>query len=725
MSRRTRRSKKRKKRRSFDESTIGSVRIKRVGKRIFLRNTATPEQFAAMRKALADWKARAPYEMRARSEALLALIVDLDPLVVLGFVFSHHHLAPLLAGKEMAESYAVIEHLALLIAKEPRAGDDMTIDLGTRQQLFDQLSTQLQEAIQFTSPDLLTDGSVLRDEPFRDALAPILSWELAVRNERYDHQQKALLQALFTPFAGDLQTVLGFTCDDAMVIEENYARRIKAVALEGDEMGHRVMSDVDRILQKKPASDERTATLVNEIRAAIPSADVRLHAFWQLLPWTALRTGHSIAPTLDDLVSETGLERDIVENSLRDLTTGAADLGGYWYMLPVSPLKTKPLVAIGNHYALPSPGLFLTALQTLFEDTLKATPSWETYQQHRAGFGEDHAADLFARALPRAIIYKNLKYKSGTGAGEVDVMVLFDRQLFLVEVKSGDFASAARAGVEARVETTIRDLVIKAHEQVGRAADYIAGVPVATFRAGPSKFEIRKADFDDVHLMSLTLEQLGHIVNNAGAFVYAGKARAPWSVSLDDLEIITDVLTRPAEFLHYITRREAYLPHAHIQNGDELGFLEAYLRTSLREDPTTFVGHDQVMMDPSSKTIDSFENAKGAGETVSPPEHKIPIEIAMLLDVLAQTQPAGWISASLTLLDLISRHQRLLARTVRKVVAGLQVRGVTANSEDGATIADLRIDDPRLLADGEGVVLRVDRSLNVLALRFAPPTSAT
>jgi len=129
-----------------------------------------------------------------------------------------------------------------------------------------------------------------------------------------------------------------------------------------------------------------------------------------------------------------------------------------------------------------------------------------------------------------------------------------------------------------------------------------------------------------------------------------------------------------------------------------------------------------VMLDASSATIDAFENAKSAGETVSPPKQRIPDEIAALLEKLALDRPVGWLAASLVLLSLAPRHQRLLARTLAKVAAGKKIDGATSKGADGATVARLRLDDPRLPGDtGEGVVLLVNRKLDVLDLTLQAP----
>ena len=127
--------------------------------------------------------------------------------------------------------------------------------------------------------------------------------------------------------------------------------------------------------------------------------------------------------------------------------------------------------------------------------------------------------------------------------------------------------------------------------------------------------------------------------------------KAPWSVSLDDLETITDVLLRPATFLHYIIRRQVLLLQPNIESGDELGFLERYLATSLLEEQSGFYAYDNVMIDPSSKTIDAFEQGKVADPTTEPPNQKVVPEVLMLVDKLAERRRAGWIRASLILLD--------------------------------------------------------------------------
>jgi hypothetical protein len=715
---------KRRKQDRADKFTVGPIYGYRVGKRAVIGNRATPEEFAALRSSLAEQKLELPQLMRRSSEELLAKIAEYDPLVVLGFIFHLHHLAPQFAGREISESFALVEHLALLLAKDRRSGTVPVLDGEIAGSVRDVLREQLQQAIWSAMPEPSADASPSMDS-LDDAQAAILFWELGVRGERYADQQEALIRALFTPFNAELKDLLGFDCDEALRIEGAYDQRIRAVAMEGMESAQSYMIDVDRVLKGKPAEDARTEPMVDALRALGTGVDVRQYAIWTVILWSALRTGYSLAPTAPELVSETGLPRQTIDNALRHLTTIASDLADYWALGAGNRLKQKPLVAINEYYALPSPSLFLAALQTLFESALKSSAAWERYQNHRAKYGEDRAAAVFAHAFPGATVYRNPKYRDAglQLEGEVDVMVVFERQLFLIEVKSGDFADAARQGVESRVEAVLNDLVTKAHEQAERAARYIDLVPVARFRDGSHVVELRKSDFDAVHLIGITLEQLGHIVNTAGSYLCDGKPHPPWTVSVDDLDIIVEILNRPAEILHYIKKRQTYLRHPSLRNPDELGFLETYLQTSLQDDPTRFKEYTHVMLDPASPTIDAYGNGRAVGAAVVAPMHKIPQEVARLLDKLSETRPNGWLAASISLLDLIPRHQRVIARAVSKFLAGGKVLGVTVKDSNGQTVAKLRLDDPRLAVEApEAVVLTIDSSSSVLDLSFGTNT---
>ena len=389
------------------EFSAGPLRVRQRGTHVEMTNVATAGQMASVRKALAEWKRGAPSELEQDAERVLEALQDIDPVTVLGVAFFHYHLRPVLAGEAMETSYAIIEHLALLLAKQERAGQVWVVDQTAGDALFDYLDHHLDAAIQLALPDMSVDPDEKAD-PFDDVVFNVRMWEMTVRAPRYDHQEKELLRKLFDPFAHELRAALGFTCEDAMNIESALITRIEATAREGLAQARQTLDDVDQALRGKEPVNDEVAGLVDLLRQR-PDRDPMETLRGLMGAWVGFRTGDSLAPTVDELTDETGLAKDVVKRALGALTTTQSDLTNYAYAVPLSPLKSKPLIAIADRFLMPSPGLFLPALQIRFEQTLKARTAWEAYQTHRGAFAEERAAALFVRVLPGAIVRTNLK----------------------------------------------------------------------------------------------------------------------------------------------------------------------------------------------------------------------------------------------------------------------------------------------------------------------------
>ncbi len=693
------------------EFSVGPINVRLRGKQVETTVTASPSEFAQMRAHFAEQKRRAPDDFCREMEDVMKAIEDVDSLTVLGAIFFRYHLAPALFGKEMKESFALVEHMALLLAKRDGNGEKFVLDRSASAVVFSYLQDHLNAAAFFAFPDMPDD---LSDEPdpILDAVVNVRTWEMGVRVPRYDHHQKALLRSLFVPFAGTLRETLGFTCEDAMAVEEAFVRSIKETAREGMDQARTVLRDVGRGLKGAAVGGDAHGIvkmmLGSNVQDPMPLVRSMLGA------WLGFRTGHSLGMTVEDVSNRTALPAVTVQRVLDTITTTSEDLRDYFHIVPVNPLKSKPLVEIDGVYVMPSPGLFLPALQVLFEDALKKTAAWHTYDNHRKDFSEERAGTLLGRVLPNALVLRNVKYPGG----ELDVMVAFERRLFLVEVKGGGFAKRARVGVDKLLKANLHDLVLRAHEQARRAAEYIKSSDTVTFRNDSGNFTIRSADYNRVHLIAVTLEQIGHLVNGLGSLVTRGGEDVPWTVAMDDLETVTDVLTRPAQFVHYLEGREAILRVPAISGQDELGFLEWYLRTSLREVPQQFGDAQVVMMDAASPTIDAFGNAKARGEDPPVPPQALPELVLRLVDGLAAARCDGWLDAGIALLEMPHALQRSLARQMLKIDRGGGKTEMHVVAYDGNSDVTVRIvGSQSRTSDVPGWLIEVDRAWNVVGLR--------
>jgi hypothetical protein len=83
-------------------------------------------------------------------------------------------------------------------------------------------------------------------------------------------------------FKDELRAALGFTCEDAMILEDAYTERIKGIGIDSA-----VQIGAIIILRGKEPQDPEVAAIVDEVRAQVPASDVRLHVIWKAVRFEA------------------------------------------------------------------------------------------------------------------------------------------------------------------------------------------------------------------------------------------------------------------------------------------------------------------------------------------------------------------------------------------------------------------------------------------------------
>lgn len=327
-------------------------------------------------------------------------------------------------------SYALIEHLALLLTRDPPSGTQLLVDAEAYDALCGYLDRHLMQATMLAVPDAPSGTSSSTD--LDELVANIVMWEMGVRVPRFDHQEKRLLHDLFDPFETELRKLVGFSFGEAAKVEHAFVTRIELGLNESARLARDFSEQIDRALEDPSNAEKDALDLVEEYRKRSPDG-VKELASGMLAAWVAFRTGYDLTATAAEVSDETGLAGETVGAVFGALTTRQSDVVDYYVAEPVNVMRSKPLIRIDERYAMPSPGLFLPALQAHFETALKTSPLWERYQTHRAGYAEARVADLLRRLLPGATVYTDLKYKSDpakTAPDQLDVLAFIDRRLF-------------------------------------------------------------------------------------------------------------------------------------------------------------------------------------------------------------------------------------------------------------------------------------------------------
>jgi hypothetical protein len=250
---------------------------------------------------------------------------------------------------------------------------------------------------------------------------------------------------------------------------------------------------------------------------------------------------------------------------------------------PANALHERPLIAYDNKYFCPAPHLLEWAVKPRLEQLLDGSPAWESYNRHRAAFLIDKGVSCLRKLLGGAEAYTNLFYAAGGGGeAELDALILFDRYVFLIEGKAGAFGAAKRGG-KPRIIKQLNQLVGDPAAQARRAAEYITSVDEPGFRlksGGSVSFSNRT--YSQIVKITLTLDSLDIYTADLNKLKDLGVlsgSQLPWAVSLTDLMAISEVISRPSEFVHFLSWRQSVNEDQQVSGIiDELNWLAVYFR---------------------------------------------------------------------------------------------------------------------------------------------------
>lgn len=266
---------------------------------------------------------------------------------------------------------------------------------------------------------------------------------------------------------------------------------------------------------------------------------------------------------------------------------------------------------------------------------------------------------------------------------EGDHLVVLDDVALIVEDKAVALSALSKGGKTKRIRTDLTGIVTKATDQAGRLREAIE-------RDGGVRVEgegwVDLSEVRETHTIAVSLDDLTSITTATAELLRAGLldfSNTPWTVSLHDLYLITELVDRPAEFLLYLRRR--LNPNATVvfSAADELDlflfFFEAGLWVEPDPDqvrkifawmgpPTTaerrrFRAQVPAYITSRTDQLDAWYHAKRTpGAPLAPKPTMVASPLAGLLDDLQARGVYGWLSIGATLLEPATGTQRMMAR---------------------------------------------------------------
>jgi hypothetical protein len=648
--------------------------------------------------------AAARADLREAAEEIVRLSRGTDPIAVL----SSLHVAMIMeSGTSGIEPSAAALELTALVLLPSRASVVTTDDGADTAFMPPQIAAAARRAV--------AAGSMIAlfDSPSSDVESTIVFYsvqrEIHLRNAVYPHMLLDTLRGLFTEPAvmEDCRAVLGFTGEQAVDI-------VHAV---GSVMNSQVADRFARVQDARDASlpylqqwQERDRGGQGPRQQEHRAAAQRVVDAIEDLTTNITR---ATVVDLDVIAARTGHTRPVVQSVLNAFTlSGLDDVDDVLdrFFRGDNVLRTAPLIADAHgRRMLVHDALALPAVREVVETRLKAAGRKDAYEHHRGAWVETTAIDLLARVFPTATTYRGFNYfvpdpraatpqsdpRSFTKRVEADGLILVDDVALIIEVKSVALTAEARGGVARRLRGKLRDIVTAAANQAERLRRRIVDDGSIRLDDGES---IDVSGVREIHTIAVGLEDLSGVTTATATLIQAGilaEDNIPWTVSVHDLRVVSELVERPSELLLHLRRRTHPKATWKYRAVDELDLFLTFLDRGLyvepdphevartlpwsgpppEEDLRRYASQHPEVLSDRTGPLDAWYHAQLDPDAPKARKPKLIADrrLLRLVEQLAATESPGWLSTAASLLEgngqvqhTFGRYAADLARLTRR-----------------------------------------------------------
>lgn len=473
---------------------------------------------------------------------------------------------------------------------------------------------------------------------------------LHVRGDAYPHQFYAFAKELYGPHDTWFREHLGFTIAEAVELsiaigrecEKRFNRSIAQARIEA----HR---RADELVANDQAAEADRPDLERRIGCALHFGQAeRLLA---ITPEELSRTANVASEVtecfLRRMSQEFGYKNPSFPRSFTDPFASPWD----YNTLNERPILTRE----GKYWLFVGPMLRSALFHTFYFDLRNDSAYWPNFERARGTYLEEKTASCLQRVFPPKATLLNPLYLNGEEMA--DVIVLHDHKILIFQCKSKALTYRARIGADFdALRDDVRKAIADSFQQGIRAQDYLKANERAEFTVGNAKFSLDMNQVNGIHVVCVTsmpFQMLAARLANTNPVLGLFQKEYPWSLSLGDLDVITEVLSSPAQFVHYVRQRQAVEETPFRIDADEMDFLGFYLSHGMRFDMDEFKGMDNVALSGFSDDVDRWIYEKfELGRDVDAPRSAMPNGFADFLRDVERTGDDYSTDCALALLDL-------------------------------------------------------------------------
>ncbi|MCJ7458898.1 MAG: hypothetical protein MUP17_07895 [candidate division Zixibacteria bacterium] len=320
-------------------------------------------------------------------------------------------------------------------------------------------------------------------------------------------------------------------------------------------------------------------------------------------------------------------------------------------------------------------------LQPILENLIREADSnyySSKYLVIRKAYLENKSINYLAKMLPGAKIYKNLYYSIRENGEqkrvELDGLILYDQNLLLIEAKSAPLSiSAQRGGVE-RIKRDVNEVIVGAYSQCKRAKDYIDIEATPCFYDAKDQLLVKIGDkkfFKNIFLINVTLDSFGILATHLSSIKAIGLLDGkewPWSVYLNDLRVISELIEFPSQFLHYLQSRIRINEFPQFENMDELDIFGFYLKENLYFKEGELDDFTSVTLTGYTDEIDNYYQSAGGISEKKKPCQQFTMGFRKIINNIELSKRPGFTIIVTKLLDFCGDSREEFAKQYERVI---------------------------------------------------------
>lgn len=299
--------------------------------------------------------------------------------------------------------------------------------------------------------------------------------------------------------------------------------------------------------------------------------------------------------------------------------------------------KYRPILKFdGSYYCFNYYNFVDNFYRTIYKAIIKKDKQYaQKWQIKQKEITETYVANIFKRIFPDAIVHQdNYFFINGikSNRSENDLIISFDKSLFIIEVKAGNFTPDNPFVNFSSHKKSITDLIEKPDEQCTALLSYLEEYQEIYNENNYVKDLININDYTNVFSISVTLENFNEVSSIIEKFENIKFTRGNFLISIDDLNIYSDYFTGcPFLFLDYLNYRYKVTELNKLHVNDELDYLGLYLSYRDFNDMITEKKLDDVtniFVENARKELDVYYDSKQT-PIVTPKPKPIWIEESM------------------------------------------------------------------------------------------------